>query len=182
MDEMLLLECEEKMDKSIDALKANLSTIRTGRVSPQVLDRISINYYGEDTPIKNLAGIQTPSATQLLIRPFDPTSLKAIQQAIGESDLGVNPQVDGQLIRLNFPALTEERRNEFSKQARKFCEDSKIAIRNIRRDYNAIVKKDKTLSEDMASNLEDDIQKCTDKHIAMIDSVFAAKDKELHTI
>ena len=152
------------------------------RVSPSVLDRILVEYYGEMTPIKAMAGIQTPSSTQLLIRPFDPTTVKAIQQAIGASDLGVNPVVDGGAIRLTFPSLTTERRNEFAKQAKKICEDAKVAIRNIRRDYNEIVKKDKTLSEDVAKSLEKDIQKETDKHIKKIDEIFAAKEKELFTI
>ena len=118
----------------------------------------------------------------LLIRPFDPPTVKAIQQAIGASDLGVNPVVDGGAIRLTFPSLTTERRNEFAKQAKKICEDAKVAIRNIRRDYNEIVKKDKTLSEDVAKSLEKDIQKETDKHIKKIDEIFAAKEKELFTI
>lgn len=178
----LLEECTEKMDRTIDSFKSNLATIRTGRVSPVVLDRLTISYYGEETPIKNVAGIQSPSATQLLIKPFDPTCTKLIQQAIGESDLGVNPQVDGNCIRLNFPSLTTERRDEFAKQARKYAEEAKVAIRNIRRDYNSAVKKDKTLSEDMAANLNDDIQEVTDGHIKSIETVLAAKEKEIYTI
>ena len=149
----IIEECSSKMSKTIEALHTSLATIRSGKVSPSVLDRILVEYYGEMTPIKAMAGIQTPSSTQLLIRPFDPTTVKAIQQAIGASDLGVNPVVDGGAIRLTFPSLTTERRNEFAKQAKKICEDAKVAIRNIRRDYNEIVKKDKTLSEDVAKSL-----------------------------
>ena len=178
----IIEECSSKMSKTIEALHTSLATIRSGKVSPSVLDRILVEYYGEMTPIKAMAGIQTPSSTQLLIRPFDPTTVKAIQQAIGASDLGVNPVVDGGAIRLTFPSLTTERRNEFAKQAKKICEDAKVAIRNIRRDYNEIVKKDKTLSEDVAKSLEKDIQKETDKHIKKIDEIFAAKEKELFTI
>ena len=177
----IIEECSSKMSKTIEALHTSLATIRSGKVSPSVLDRILVEYYGEMTPIKAMAGIQTPSSTQLLIRPFDPTTVKAIQQAIGASDLGVNPVVDGGAIRLTFPSLTTERRNEFAKQAKKICEDAKVAIRNIRRDYNEI-KKDKTLSEDVAKSLEKDIQKETDKHIKKIDEIFAAKEKELFTI
>ena len=175
----IIEECSSKMSKTIEALHTSLATIRSGKVSPSVLDRILVEYYGEMTPIKAMAGIQTPSSTQLLIRPFDPTTVKAIQQAIGASDLGVNPVVDGGAIRLTFPSLTTERRNEFAKQAKKICEDAKVAIRNIRRDYNEIVK---TLSEDVAKSLEKDIQKETDKHIKKIDEIFAAKEKELFTI
>lgn len=178
----IIEECSSKMSKTIEALHTSLATIRSGKVSPSVLDRILVEYYGEMTPIKAMAGIQTPSSTQLLIRPFDPTTVKAIQQAIGASDLGVNPVVDGGAIRLTFPSLTTERRNEFAKQAKKICEDAKVAIRNIRRDYNEIVKKDKTLSEDVAKSLGKDIQKETDKHIKKIDEIFAAKEKELFTI
>lgn len=178
----ILEECSEKMDRTLESFRSNLGTIRTGRVSPNVLDRITINYYGEETPIKNVAGIQSPSATQLLIKPFDPTCLKLIQAAIGESDLGVNPQSDGACIRLNFPSLTTERRDEYAKQAKKYSEDAKVAIRNIRRDFNTAVKKDKTLSEDMANNLNDDIQKCTDSHIKEIDAMLAVKEKEIYTI
>ena len=178
----IIEECSSKMSKTIEALHTSLATIRSGKVSPSVLDRILVEYYGEMTPIKAMAGIQTPSSTQLLIRPFDPTTVKAIQQAIGASDLGVNPVVDGGAIRLTFPSLTTERRNEFVKQAKKICEDAKVAIRNIRRDYNEIVKNVKTLSEDVAKSLEKDIQKETDKHIKKIDEIFAAKEKELFTI
>lgn len=115
----IIEECSSKMSKTIEALHTSLATIRSGKVSPSVLDRILVEYYGEMTPIKAMAGIQTPSSTQLLIRPFDPTTVKAIQQAIGASDLGVNPVVDGGAIRLTFPSLTTERRNEFAKQAKK---------------------------------------------------------------
>lgn len=113
----IIEECSNKMSKTIEALHTSLATIRSGKVSPSVLDRILVEYYGEMTPIKAMAGIQTPSSTQLLIRPFDPTTVKAIQQAIGASDLGVNPVVDGGAIRLTFPSLTTERRNEFAKQS-----------------------------------------------------------------
>lgn len=178
----IIEECSSKMSKTIEALHTSLATIRSGKVSPSVLDRILVEYYGEMTPIKAMAGIQTPSSTQLLIRPFDPTTVKAIQQAIGASDLGVNPVVDGGAIRLTFPSLTTERRNEFAKQAKKICEDAKVAIVIFVVIIIEIVKKDKTLSEDVAKSLEKDIQKETDKHIKKIDEIFAAKEKELFTI
>jgi len=180
--ELLIEECQEKMEKTIESLKQNLGTIRTGKVSPMILDRIMVDYYGELTPLKTLASVQTPNATTLLVRPFDPTSLKAMQQAIGESDLNVNPVVDSGVIRLSFPALSSDRRDEFAKQAKKYCEDAKVAIRNIRRDFNNLIKKDKTLSEDMASSLNDDVQKETDKYVKKIDEIYLVKEKELHTI
>ena len=122
----IIEECSSKMSKTIEALHTSLATIRSGKVSPSVLDRILVEYYGEMTPIKAMAGIQTPSSTQLLIRPFDPTTVKAIKQAIGASDLGVNPVVDGGAIRLTFPSLTTERRNEFAKQAKRFVKMLKL--------------------------------------------------------
>ncbi len=182
MEELIIEECQEKMEKTLESLKTTLGTIRTGKVSPMILDRILVEYYGEMTPIKSLASVQTPSATSLLIRPFDPTALKSMQQAIGESDLNVNPVVDSGCIRLNFPPLSTERRDEFAKQAKKYCEDAKVAIRNIRRDYNNTIKKDKTLSEDMSSSLNDDVQKATDKAIEKIDAILVAKEKEIYTI
>lgn len=180
--ELIIEECQERMEKTIESLKSNLSTIRSGKVSPMILDRVMVEYYGELTPLKSIASIQTPSATSLVIRPFDPSSLKAIQQAISNSDLNVNPTSDSGVIRLNFPPLSSERRDEFVKHAKKYCEDAKIAIRNIRRDMNSEIKKDKTLSEDMAAGLNDDVQKTTDKFIGKIDEIFAAKEKELLTI
>ena len=177
----IIEECSSKMSKTIEALHTSLATIRSGKVSPSVLDRILVEYYGEMTPIKAMAGIQTPSSTQLLIRPFDPTTVKAIQQAIGASDLGVNPVVDGGAIRLTFPSLTTERRNEFAKQAKKICEDAKVAIRNIRRDANDEIKKCDG-SEDEIKSGQDRVQELTDKFVKEIDEIAKEKEKDIMTV
>ena len=178
----ILQECSEKMDKAITSYKSTLGTIRTGSISPMILDKIKINYYGEDTPIKNVASINVQSALQMIIRPFDPSALKLIVGAIGDSDLGINPIVDGNQIRLNFPPLSGDRRDEFCKLAKKYSEDAKVAVRNIRRDMNELVKKDKTLRKDMSQDMMNDIQKETDKHIKLIDEILAAKEKEIKTV
>lgn len=180
--EEIIANCESKMKKVVESLKDNLSTIRSGSVSPNVLDKLSINYYGERTPIKNVASISCTSATQMLVRPFDPTCTKLIVGAIGESDLGVNPVVDGTQIRLNFPALTGERRQELVKVAKEYAEESKIAIRNVRREFNDEVKKDKTMSKDVAQDLQKDIQKLTDDYNKEIDTIFKNKEKALLTL
>lgn len=178
----ILEECTEKMTKAIASYKSTLGTIRTGSVSPLVLDKITINYYGEETPIKNVASITVPSALQMIVKPFDPGSLKLIVGAIGDSDLGINPIVDGVQIRLNFPPLSGDRRAELCKLAKKYAEDAKVAIRNIRRDMNESVKKDKTLSKDLAQDMMSDIQKETDKHIKLIEDILAAKEKDINII
>ena len=180
--EEIVKTCEAKMNKAIESLHASLATIRSGSVEPSVLDRITIDYYGEKTSIKTIASVSCPSATQMLIKPYDPTSLKAIVSAIGQSDLGINPIVDGSQIRLNFPALTADRRKEFVKRAKEYCDESKVAIRNIRRDCIDVVKKDKTMSKDLAQDLQNDIQKVTDKFNKQIDEIFAKKEKALLTL
>ncbi len=180
--EELVQQCQHKMDKAIESLKQSLSTIRSGSVSPNVLDKILINYYGEMTPIKNVASITCPSATQLIIKPFDPTCVKLILGAIGDSELGINPIVDGIQIRLNFPQLTGERRKEFVKQAKEYCDEGKIAIRNIRRDIIDLIKKDKEMSKDLSQTLQADVQKETDKYNKLVDTIFATKEKELLTL
>lgn len=178
----ILEECDSRMDKAVVSFKSALGTIRAGSISPNVLDKITINYYGEETPIKNVASISVASALQMIIRPFDPGTLKLIVGAIGDSDLGINPIVDGTQIRLNFPPLSGDRRAELCKLAKKYSEDAKIAIRNIRRDMNEAVKKDKTLSKDMVNDLVSDIQKATDKHIKEIDDILALKEKDINSI
>lgn len=181
-DREIIVEVNRRMDETVSKLKETLGTVRAGAVSPNVLDRIKVEYYGELTPIKNLASVTATSGTQLLVKPFDPESTKAIMSAIGQSDLGVNPVLDKNVIRLNFPPLSGDRRKEFVKQAKAYCEDSKVAIRNIRKDAIARMKRADEFSEDLAKRTETEIQKAHDEHIKTIDSIYKAKEKELLTI
>lgn len=181
MDE-LVLECQEKMSKTVDALSSQFVTLRTGKASPAVLEKIEIDYYGSMTPINQLSSISSPEPRQLLIKPYDRNDVKAIVAAINASDLGINPINDGISIRLIFPALTEERRRELVKVAKKYSEDSKVALRNIRRDFIDLVKEDKELPEDQAKRLENDIQKVTDEFSKKIDEAFSTKEKEILTL
>ncbi len=173
---------EEKMKKSLDALSKDLAAIRAGRANPAVLDRITVEYYGAQTPLGQVANISTPDPRTLSIQPWDPSLLKAIQKAIQTSDLGINPQNDGKVIRLAFPPLTEERRKELVKQVSKTGEEYKVALRNIRRDaidkFKSAHKKNE-MTEDELHESEDDIQKLTDKHVKEIDTIVAKKSKEL---
>lgn len=180
--EELILECQEKMTKCIVALESSLSTIRAGRVSPSVFEEIKCDYYGEKTPITYVATITLSGPNQFVIKPFDRGDVKSVVAAINESSLGVNPIADGDSVRLNFPTLTEERRKEFAKTSRKYGEESKVAIRNIRREFNDLVKKDKEIPEDMAKRLENDIQKTTDEFIKKIDNIVAKKEADIMEI
>ena len=178
-------ELAAKMDKTIEALKNQFNSVRAGRANASVLDRISVEYYGTDTPIGQVATIASPDARTLTISPWDSTLLKAIEKAIQASDLGINPQNDGKLIRLTFPQLTEERRKDLTKQVKKYGEDAKVAIRNIRRDALEAAKKSQKkgeITEDDLKNTEKDIQDMTDQYIKIIDEQVAAKDKELMAI
>ncbi|PZD93354.1 ribosome recycling factor [Paenibacillus sambharensis] len=172
---------EERMGKAIDALKRDLSTLRAGRATPSMLDRVQVEYYGAMTPVNQLANINTPDSRTLIIQPWDKSSLAAIEKAILKSDLGLTPSNDGAVIRIGIPALTEERRAELVKATKKFGEEAKVAIRNIRRDANDDIKKlEKTdISEDESRRHQDDIQKTTDRYIAEVDKVLANKEKEI---
>ncbi len=181
MPEMILLEAEEKMEKAIEALKREFTQIRTGRANPAILDLVSIEYYGVNTPVKQVASISVPEANQLLIKPFDKSTLKAIEHAISACDLGCAPQNDGVTIRLTFPRLTEERRREMVKNLGKFEEGAKVAIRNIRRDTNDAIKK-LGLPEDDEKGYMEDVQKLTDKFVANVGTLTEAKEKELMTV
>ena len=175
-------EFENKMKKTCEALSAQLATIRAGRANASVLDQIQVDYYGVPTPIQQLATVATPDPRSLMIQPWDASVLKGIERAILASDLGINPQNDGRAIRLVFPPLTEERRKELAKQTRKYGEESKVAIRNIRRDAMEAFKSQKKrseITEDDVKNAEKDIQKITDDFIAEVDKATAAKEKEL---
>ena len=176
---------EQKMNKSIDSVAADFASVRAGRANAAVLDRIMVDYYGSPTPIQQIAAISSPDPRALVISPWDSKALKSIEKAIQNSDLGINPQNDGRCIRLSFPQLTEERRKELTKQVRKYAEDSKVAIRNIRRDAVDSFKKQQKkseITEDDLKKAEKDIQEMTDKYIKKIDDLCAAKVKELMAI
>ncbi len=179
--EMLLLECEEHMDKAIEALKRELSTVRTGRANASLLDSISIEYYGVPTPLKQVSSISIPEANQLYIKPFDKSTLKDIEKAIFASALGLTPQNDGAGIRLILPKMTEERRRELAKVVGKMEEAAKVAVRNVRRTYNDDIKK-LSLPEDDEKGALEDIQKLTDSKIVAIEAVAKAKEQEVMSI
>ena len=182
---MELQELEERMQKTIDVFSQNLSEIRAGRANPAILNKISVEYYGVPTPINQVAGISVPEARTIVIQPWDASVLKAIEKAILASDIGLNPNNDGKVIRLNFPELTEERRKELAKDIRKIAEESRVAIRSIRRDGMEDAKakcKASEITEDDKATLEDKIQKLTDKYIAEIDKMLENKEKEIMSI
>jgi len=176
---------EEKMKKTVLNLESEYSTIRAGRANPHVLDRISVDYYGTPTPINQVGNISVPEARLIQIQPWDKSLLKAIEKAINTSDIGINPNSDGTVIRLVFPELTEERRIALTKDVKKKGEDAKIAIRNIRRDALDAFKKGekaKAITEDDLSTLETEIQKLTDKYVAEIDKKSEAKCKDILSV
>lgn len=176
---------ESKMKKTCEALSTQLATIRAGRANAAVLDQIQVDYYGVPTPIQQVASVATPDPRSLVIQPWDASVLKGIEKAILASELGINPQNDGRMIRLVFPPLTEERRRELAKQTKKYGEDSKVAIRNIRRDAIEKFKKQQKASEiteDDYKIAEKDIQKLTDDFIKEIDKITEKKEKELTEI
>ena len=180
-----LQEFESKMKKTCEALEGELATIRAGRANASVLDKILVDYYGTPTPVNQIASIATPDPRSLLIQPWDGSVLKALEKAILTSDLGINPQNDGKMIRLVFPPLTEERRIDLVKQTKKYGEECKVAIRNIRRDAVEKFKKQQKASEiteDDYKNMEKDIQKETDNYIKKVDELCAKKEKELSEI
>jgi len=185
IDAKMYVPYENKMKKTIEVLQSQYAAVRAGRANPAVLNQISVDYYGVPTPINQIANISTPDARTLTIQPWDTQSMKPIEKAIQASDLGINPQNDGRVIRLVFPQLTQERRNDLVKQVRKYSEDGKVAIRNIRRDameYFKGQKKKSELTEDDLKDVEKELQKLTDDYIKEIDKVTAAKEKELSEI
>lgn len=182
---MKLADAESHMQKAIEATQRAFNTIRTGRANASLLDRVMVEYYGSPTQLKSLANINTPDASTIIIQPYDKTSLNQIEKAISLSDIGLTPSNDGQLIRLNIPPLTSDRRKEFAKMAAKFAEEGKVSIRNIRRDAVDFVRKQEKngeVSEDEALDLQDKIQKLTDKYTAKIDDVLAEKEKDITTV
>ena len=178
-------EYTDRMQKTLDVMQVNFAAVRAGRANAAVLDQIRVDYYGTPTPINQIASIASPDPRTLTIQPWDASTMKLIEKAIQASDLGINPQNDGRVIRLAFPQLTEERRKELIKQVRKYGEDSKTAIRNIRRDAMDAFKKQQKkseITEDDLKNAEKDIQKLTDDYIADVDKMVSKKEKELSEI
>ncbi|WP_069789557.1 ribosome recycling factor [Cyanobacterium sp. IPPAS B-1200] len=181
----LIDDLKANMQKSVERTQQDFNTIRTGRANASLLDKIMIDYYGADTPLKTLAGISTPDATTILIQPFDRGSMSQIEKAISLSDIGLTPNNDGQVIRLNIPPLTAERRQEFVKLAGKYAEDGKVSVRNHRRDaIDKVRKQEKNsdISEDESRDLQDEIQKVTDLFTTKIDELLVVKEKELTSI
>ena len=181
MPQSVKKNAEERMEKAISSLKRDLATLRAGRATTSLLDRIQVEYYGSPTPINQLANISTPDSRTLLIQPWDKTSMSDIERAIMKSDIGLTPANDGTIIRLSIPPLTEERRTDLVKLTKKCGEEAKVAIRNIRRDANDDIKKMEKngISEDESRGHQEDIQKTTDKFIAEVDKVLVSKEKEI---
>lgn len=180
-----LKQYEEKMEKSIDSLMSELATIRAGRANPHILDKITVDYYGTPSSIQQVANVSVPEARMIQIQPWEQSLIKEIEKAIMTSDIGITPTNDGKCVRLVFPELTEERRKELVKDVKKKGEGAKVAIRNIRRDANDSVKKQNKaneISEDEVKQLEDKIQKMTDKYVADIEEIIESKSKEILTI
>ena len=183
MDERIQ-KYEDKMKKTLSSLESELATIRAGRANPHILDKLTVDYYGAPTPIQQVANISVPEARMIQIQPWESSMIKAIEKAILCSDLGLNPNNDGKMIRLVFPELTEERRKELVKDVKKKGEGAKVAVRNIRRDANDAFKKLKgsDVSEDTIKELEEQVQKLTDKYIKEVDKAIDEKSKEIMTV
>ena len=184
LEEMFLFG-EEKMEKALGQMKREFSTVRTGRANPAILDRVVVDYYGAPTPIRQMAQVSVSEGTTLVITPFDKSMLKDVEKAVIKAELGVAPNNDGVCIRLNFPPLTEERRRETAKEVKKFGEDAKIAVRNVRRDMVDSLKKiekEENLPEDAVKDNQDKIQKLTDKYVGIIDAQVVEKEKEVMTV
>ena len=182
MSEFSMEALQEKINKSEDMLKEELATVRAGRANAALVDKVMVEYYGTPTPLKSLANISVPEPRTLLITPFDPKSIPEIEKAINVANIGINPVNDGKVIRLQIPQVTEERRKELTKTVKKMGEDTKVAVRNLRRDANDKVKKLEKAgdyTEDDVKSTLDEIQKLTDKSIKEIDEIVAAKDKEI---
>lgn len=182
MPQQVLKEAEERMDKAIASLKRELSTLRAGRATPSLLDRVTVDYYGSPTPVNQVANISTPEPRLIVIQPWEKTMLGPIEKAILKSDLGLTPTNDGNVIRIAIPALTEQRRMELVKLAKKSGEEAKVAVRNIRRDANDSIKKlekNGDITEDDMKHHQDLVQKATDKHVTLVDQVVSDKEKEI---
>ncbi len=181
MIDLILEDTKERMNKAIESYRRDLSTVRTGRANPNMLDRVMVSYYDTPTPINQIAGISVVEGRQLVIKPYDKSTLKDIEHGIYEADLGLTPQNDGEIIRIMVPALTEERRKEFVKNVWKFAENAKIAIRNIRRDSNDEIKK-VDVSEDQVKSGQESVQKLTDQFVKEVDEIGKVKEKDIMTV
>lgn len=179
--EEILLETEEKMNSSIESMEKRLINIRAGRANPAILDSVMINYYGVDTPLKQLANISVPEARQLMIKPFDKSCLQLIEKAIYEANIGLTPNNNGEVVILNIPALTEDTRREYVKQAKGIGEDCKVALRNIRQDANNDIKKSE-LTEDQIKEGQDEVQELINKYNKIVDEKIKIKENELMTV
>lgn len=182
---MKLSDVESKMQKAIEATQQNFNTIRTGRASNSLLDRIMVEYYGSPTPLKSLANVTTPDSSTVLIQPFDRGTMSLIERAISDSDVGLTPNNDGSSIRLNIPPLTSDRRKELIKTVAKLAEEGKVAIRNIRRDAIDSIRKQekaKEISEDESKKLQEQVDKSTEKFSRKVEQVLAEKEKEISTV
>lgn len=176
----MLTEAEERMKKATANLIKEFQTVRTGRANAGLLDRVEVEYYGTPTPLKNLANISTPDGRSLVVQPYDKTALKDIEQGISKSNLGLTANSDGTLIRINIPQLTEDRRKDLTKVVKKYAEETRVAIRNIRRDTADFIKKQKdTVSEDEIKRQEETLQKMTDKHVKEVDKMTSEKEAEI---
>ena len=173
---------KERMEKSIDSLKYNFGRVRTGRANPHILDAIKVDYYGQPTPITQLAGVKVPEASMLLIEPWDRSSLNSIEKAIRSSDLGITPSNDGRTIRLPFPQPTEERRRELVRDCKGLAEDARVSVRNARKDANRAIDRDEELSEDQQTVEKKKVQKLTDTYIAKVDELLKQKTAEVMEI
>ena len=182
MTKQIIKETEEKMKKSVEAYRHELAGMKAGRATPAMLDKLRVDYYGTPTPVNQVATIDVPDSRTLTLKPFDRSMMKAIEKAILISDLGLNPNNDGIVIRLNIPAMTEDRRKEMVKVVGKRTEEERVVVRNLRREANDQVKKaekDKSISEDESKRAQDEVQKLTDKTIKEVDQIMAAKEKEI---
>ncbi|MBB5022371.1 ribosome recycling factor [Desulfurispira natronophila] len=178
-------EMKEKMQKALEATRKDFSTLRTGRATTSLLDGIKVDYYGTPTPLQQVGTIATPDATTMTIQPWEATMIGAIEKAIHGSNLGVTPSNDGQMVRINIPPLTEERRKALAKQVKKFAEEGRVAVRNVRRQGNEMIKsfeKSKDITEDESKRAQDEVQKITDSFVKKIDELAEAKENELMTV
>lgn len=178
---LILEDTKEKMNKTIESFKGELSTVRAGRANPTMLDRVMVNYWGAMTPLNQTSGISVVEGRQLVVKPYDRSTLKDIEHAIFEANLGLTPQNDGEVIRINIPPLTEERRKEFVKLVKKYAEDAKVALRNIRRSANDDVEK-ADLPEDQVKSGKEKVQKLTDEFVKKVDQLTKEKEEELLTV
>ena len=179
MIDELIQDATRRMDRSVESMHGELNSIRTGRASAALLDRVQVDYYGQKTPLKQLATINVPEPRMLTVQPFDPNAIKDIERSIRESDLGLNPSNDGKLIRLPIPQLTEERRQELVKVARQIAEEGRVAVRNVRRDVIHHLKEEESVGADDEHRAEERVQKLTDEHVKKIDDLLKRKEAEI---